>query len=277
MSDEIIAERNVYKAKQARIDQIKQTIRENNNAGGSWIKNNKALQEEANGLQKSVNMSVAYVNAVAGLRESRRQELIQAKVVSDIVKDNQETQDDATDSTVKLAKAYNKLALEMQPSYTQAQEMASSDLMNYEEREQAAMSWFILKTNAEDEALRVSLKNLKDEYDSNVKSTKQKITDGKALSSDLITIDKNYASEKERILLESRNAQIAITKESDSLIFAITEDMAKNELKAEEEKLKEIQKLNDKAIKDREDAERESEQRKQQLIAANTSNSWSSL
>ena len=102
--------------------------------------------------------------------------------------------------------------------------MASSDLMSYAEREQAAMSWFILKTNTEDEALRVSLKNLKDEYDSNVKSTKTKDYGRKALSSDLITIDKNYASEKERILLESRNAQIAIVRESEKMIEDINKD-----------------------------------------------------
>lgn len=68
LNEEITAEKNIYGRRQARIEQLKEQIRVNNELGGDWTKSNKKSQEEIDGLNQSVTRSIAYVNAVGGLR-----------------------------------------------------------------------------------------------------------------------------------------------------------------------------------------------------------------
>jgi len=70
LNQEIIAEKELYKRKQEKMKSIASEIENNNQLGGAWVKNNKALKEESDGLGESVRKSIAYVNSVAGLRAS---------------------------------------------------------------------------------------------------------------------------------------------------------------------------------------------------------------
>ena len=73
IKQEITAERNLYKQKQARMKQIESEISMNNELGGAWKKNNKSLNEEYEGLSKSVVKSIAYTNALGGLKSALKQ------------------------------------------------------------------------------------------------------------------------------------------------------------------------------------------------------------
>jgi hypothetical protein len=107
INEEMKTERNVYKGKQDRIRQINYEIAENERLGGAWKKNNKALAEERDGLQVSVNRSIAYVNALAGLRQELREGTGDIKLFSD-------QQNANTNTTEKQTKAFNnaRIALE---------------------------------------------------------------------------------------------------------------------------------------------------------------------
>ena len=69
---EIKAEQSLYQTKKKKIEQNKEQIAQNIRLGGAWKKNNKELLAENKGLQSSVNNSIAYVNALAGLRQEMK-------------------------------------------------------------------------------------------------------------------------------------------------------------------------------------------------------------
>jgi len=70
LNDEITANRHIYQNKQARMKQLQDEIRLNKELGGSWEKSNKQKTEELNGLSVEVQKSIAYVNAVGGLKNA---------------------------------------------------------------------------------------------------------------------------------------------------------------------------------------------------------------
>lgn len=67
---QIIAEKHIYQQKQARMKQIESEISQNNQLGGAWKDNNIALQKESEGLRQSVKSSIAYTNALGGLKKA---------------------------------------------------------------------------------------------------------------------------------------------------------------------------------------------------------------
>lgn len=73
IDQEITAERNLYKAQQNQIDINKQKIASNTAAGGAWLKNNKALEENNAGLQVGVNRHIEYINSLAGLKQELKE------------------------------------------------------------------------------------------------------------------------------------------------------------------------------------------------------------
>ncbi len=68
INQEIVAEKNLIKRKAERIEYIKKDIEERERLGGAWDDNNDKFQAELDGLQLAKDRSIAYVNALGGLR-----------------------------------------------------------------------------------------------------------------------------------------------------------------------------------------------------------------
>jgi hypothetical protein len=82
INQSITSERNLYKQKQERMKQIESEISKNNELGGAWKKNNKSLNEEYEGLGKAVVRSIAYTNALGGLKSALKKENTPATAIT---------------------------------------------------------------------------------------------------------------------------------------------------------------------------------------------------
>jgi len=203
IDQEITAERNLYKAQQNQIELNKQKISSNTAAGGAWLKNNKALEQQNAGLQIGVNRHIAYINALAGLKQ-------ELKEGTGTINLNDEANTKDSKAVLKLAAAYNELALQMEPAINAAKDMADSDLLSFAQREEAANAYYNMKLQVEREGTRIELKTLTDTYNEDKKTTTNRTV-----------LDANYATAKKKILLTSRNAEIALLDEGTKMVDKI--------------------------------------------------------
>ena len=84
---EMIKEKNIYKQKEKRIEQLKYEIEQGKNLGGAWDDNNEAREKEVAVLQKSVEASKKYVNELGGIRklindENTRKQIEDTKLIT---------------------------------------------------------------------------------------------------------------------------------------------------------------------------------------------------
>ena len=109
---EIIAEKNLYKAKEARIEQLKNDIIWRKNLGGAWDNNNDKIQKEIDGLEKAKNRSIAYVNALGGLRSG-----ISVKVAGSSTGGNSESEEDKKKREKEAEKSEQERLKKLEDAY----------------------------------------------------------------------------------------------------------------------------------------------------------------
>lgn len=224
VTQEIEAERALYKAKQAKIRQNEEEIRQDKAKGffSESTQKQSALKKENENLAAAITKSIAYTNALAGLR----QEMIDG---AGVVALNEE---ELATSTVKVASAFNLLKLEAEPAIETMKEIASSDKMSFDERGKAVLTWAQLRYAVTMKDKDIQLKALEDEYQSALKTTKDKAK-----------LDDWYKQEKTRINLEIRNEAISIQKDAAKMVEGINKDMVKSEADDAAERSKTINML----------------------------------